>query len=103
MTMRVWWARQRCGCTRSPELHGESGYWVAADARGAGVVATRAVELLTGLAGGSCRCPTSRSSIAPGNNAASPGGRAPRRVRSEHRRELREFKGALSEFAIWRR
>ena len=31
----AWSAAARCGCTTQPEPHGEIGYWVAADARGA--------------------------------------------------------------------
>lgn len=83
-----------------PEPHAEAGYWVAADARGAGIGA-RALELVTGLALGAMAFPYVEAAIAPDNAASQAVAR--RAGFTEHRRELRPFKGELTEFAIWRR
>ena len=83
-----------------PEVHGEAGYWVAADARRAGV-GTRALELVTALGIGAMSFPYVEVVIAPDN---APSVALARRAGfAEHRRELRSFKGELTEFAIWRR
>jgi RimJ/RimL family protein N-acetyltransferase len=82
-----------------PEPHGEAGYWVAADARGAGI-GTRTLELVTALAFGAA-LPYVEVVIAPGNAPSL--ALARRAGYSERRRELRLFKGELTEFAIWQR
>ena len=83
-----------------PEPHGEAGYWVAADARRAGI-GTRALELVSGLAFDAMALPYVEVVIAPDN---APSLAVARRAGfTEQRRELREFKGELTEFTIWRR
>ena len=81
-------------------LHGEVGYWVAADARGSGI-GSRVVELLTQFAFETLSFPYVEIVISPENEASL--GVARRCGYTEQRRELREFKGALVEFAIYRR
>jgi len=81
-------------------LQGEIGYWVAADARGSGI-GSRLVELLTRFAFETLSFPYVEIAIAPENEASL--GVARRCGYTEQRRELREFKGALMEFAIHRR
>jgi RimJ/RimL family protein N-acetyltransferase len=83
-----------------PEPHADAGYWVAASARRGGV-ASRALELLCGLAfeGGALSCV--EVAIAPDNDAST--GVARRAGFTERGRELRPFRGRLEEFAIWRR
>jgi RimJ/RimL family protein N-acetyltransferase len=83
-----------------PEPHGEVGYWVAADARGRGV-GSRAVELLTQFAFGALSLPYVGIVISPDNESSLAVAR--RCGYKEQRRELREFKGKLAEFAIFRR
>jgi RimJ/RimL family protein N-acetyltransferase len=83
-----------------PEPHGEGGYWVAADARRAGI-GTRALELVTGLAFDAMSLPYVEVVIAPDNAPSQ--AVAQRAGFTERRRELRSFKGELTEFAIWRR
>ena len=83
-----------------PEPHGEVGYWVSADARGGGV-GSRAVELLTRFAFEALSFPYVEIVISPDNEASLAVAR--RCGYSEQRRELREFKGELVEFAIHRR
>jgi RimJ/RimL family protein N-acetyltransferase len=83
-----------------PQPHGEVGYWVAAEARGGGV-GSRTVELLTRFAFEALSFPCVEIVISPENAASL---RVAQRCGySEQRRELREFKGALVEFAIYRR
>jgi RimJ/RimL family protein N-acetyltransferase len=83
-----------------PEPHGEAGYWVAADDRRAGVGA-RALELVTALGLGAMSFPYVEVVIAPDN---APSLALARRTGfTEQRRELRPFKGELTEFAVWRR
>lgn len=83
-----------------PDSHGEAGYWVAADARGAGI-GTRSLELVTALAFGAAALPYVEVAIAPDNEPSLAVAR--RAGYSERRRELRVFKGELTEFAIWHR
>ena len=85
---------------RVVEQHGDIGYWVAADARRGGV-ASRAVELLTQFALGTLSLPHVEIVVSPENEASLAVAR--RCGYSEERRELREFKGKLAEFAILRR
>ena len=83
-----------------PEPHGEAGYWVAADARGAGI-GTRSLDLVTGLAFDAMALPYVEAVIAPANEPSLAVAR--RSGFTEDRRELRAFKGELTEFTIWRR
>jgi RimJ/RimL family protein N-acetyltransferase len=80
--------------------HGDIGYWVAPDARGTGV-GTRAVGLLVDLAFGALRLPYVEIVISPRNEASRAVAR--RAGFTQHGSELREFKGTLSEFEVWRR
>jgi RimJ/RimL family protein N-acetyltransferase len=81
-------------------LQGEVGYWVAADARRSGI-GSRVVELLTRFAFEALAFPYVEIVISPENEASL---RVARRCGyAEQRRELREFKGELVEFAIYRR
>ena len=83
-----------------PDPHGEAGYWVAADARGAGIGA-RSLELVTALAFGTAALPYAEVAISPDNEPSLAVAR--HAGYSERRRELRVFKGELTEFAIWHR
>lgn len=83
-----------------PGPHGEAGYWVAADARRAGI-ATRALELVSGLALDAMALPYVEVVIAPDNTPSL--AVAKRAGFTEQRSELRGFKGELTEFTIWRR
>jgi RimJ/RimL family protein N-acetyltransferase len=83
-----------------PERHADAGYWVAADARRAGV-AGRALRLVCGLGLEAASLPYVELTIAPDNAASA--GVAARTGFTEQGRELRPFKGRLVEFAIWRR
>jgi RimJ/RimL family protein N-acetyltransferase len=80
--------------------HGDIGYWVAADSRGAGLGA-RAVRLLTAYALDELGLPWVEIAVSPRNEAS-------RRVAlsagfESEGTELREFKGALEEFELFRR
>ncbi len=83
-----------------PEPHADAGYWVAADARRTGIAA-RAVDLVSGLAFGALSLAAVELVVSPQNEASLAVAR--RCGYTERRRELREFKGALAEFAIFRR
>jgi len=83
-----------------PERGGEAGYSVAADARRAGV-ATCAVRLLTDHAFGALSLPYVELAVAPANEPSR--ALACRAGFTECRHELRELKGELSEFEIWRK
>jgi len=83
-----------------PEPYGDAGYYVAPDARRGGVAA-RALELITHLGLEELSLPYVEVVISPDN--APSAGVARRAGYAERRRELREFKGALTEFAVWRR
>jgi RimJ/RimL family protein N-acetyltransferase len=81
-----------------PEPFGDAGYWVAADARRSGI-ARRSVELVTAHAFDGLSLRRVEIVIAPGNEASLAVAR--RCGYREDRRELREFKGALMEFAVF--
>jgi RimJ/RimL family protein N-acetyltransferase len=83
-----------------PERHGESGYWVAPDARRGGV-GTRALTLMTEFALGDLALPYVEVVVAPENAPSQAVARGA--GFTERRRELRDFKGELHEFGIWRR
>ena len=85
---------------RGPQAHGEIGYWVAPDARRTGI-GTRAVSLLTTLALDGHALPFVEIVVSPDNEASL--ALARRAGFTQRGRELREFKGALTEFTIWRR
>jgi len=83
-----------------PESFGDAGYWVAAEARRSGV-AGRSVELITAHALGALSLRRVEIVISPENEASLAVAR--RCGYAEDRRELREFKGALMEFAVFQR
>jgi [ribosomal protein S5]-alanine N-acetyltransferase len=83
-----------------PEPHGDAGYWVAANARRTGIAA-RSVDLVTDHALGALSLPYVEIVISPDNDASLAVAR--RCGYTEQRRELREFKGELTEFAVFRR
>jgi len=82
------------------ETFGDAGYWVAADARRGGVAA-RSVGLITAHAFGALLLHRVEIVISPENEASLAVAR--RCGYTEDRRELREFKGALMEFAVFQR
>jgi RimJ/RimL family protein N-acetyltransferase len=82
------------------EPFGDAGYYVAADARRSGV-AQRALGLITRLGLGELALPYIEVVVAPENEASAGVARAA--GYTERGRELREFKGRLVEFAVWRR
>jgi RimJ/RimL family protein N-acetyltransferase len=84
----------------APEPHGDAGYWVAADARRAGIAA-RSVALVTAHALGALSLPYVEIVISPSNEASLAVAR--RCGYTEQRRELREFKSELMEFTVFRR
>ena len=84
---------------RQPD-HGELGYWVAAGARRAGV-GSRAVTLLTEFGFARLGLPYVEIVISPDNAASL--ALARRAGFREEGRQLREFKGELVEFVLWRR
>jgi RimJ/RimL family protein N-acetyltransferase len=83
-----------------PRRHGEIGYWVAASARRTGV-GTRAVRLLTQHAFDALGLPYVEIMVSPRNQASR--ALARRAGFESHNRELREYKGELVEFEIFRR
>jgi RimJ/RimL family protein N-acetyltransferase len=83
-----------------PERHGETGYWVARDARRTGV-ATRALALIGELAFGELELAWVEIVIAPDNEPSL--ALARRAGYAPGERQLREFKGELTEFELWRR
>jgi RimJ/RimL family protein N-acetyltransferase len=83
-----------------PELHGDIGYWVAATARAQGL-ASAGVRLLAAHALGPLGLPFVEIALSPRNDASRGVARAAGFER--HTVELREFKGALEEFEVWRR
>ena len=85
---------------RRPRTSGEVGYWVAPDARRAGV-GTGAVRLLTAFALGPLGLPFVEIVISPDNAASL--ALARRAGFREQGGQLREFKGELTEFTLWRR
>lgn len=85
---------------RHPRRRGEIGYWVAPDARRAGV-GTRAVTLLTRFALEDLGLLYMEIVISPDNTASL--ALARRAGFCEDGGQLREFKGELAEFTLWRR
>ncbi len=85
---------------REPRPRGEVGYWVAADARRTGI-GSRAVALLTRFAVEDLGLPYVETVIAPDNVASL--ALARRAGFREHGGQLREFRGELTEFTLWRR
>ena len=85
---------------RHARTSGEVGYWVAPDARRTGV-GTGAVELLTEFALGPLDLPFVEIVISPDNTASL--ALARRAGFHEQGGQLREFKGELTEFTLWRR
>jgi RimJ/RimL family protein N-acetyltransferase len=82
-----------------PEPHGDIGYWVAAAARRQGI-ASAGVRLLAAHALGETGLPFVEIALSPRNDASRGVARAAGFAR--HTVELREFKGALEEFEVWR-
>jgi [ribosomal protein S5]-alanine N-acetyltransferase len=82
-----------------PEPHGEIGYWVAAEARGKGI-GTRAVLLLTHHGRDTLGLHWIEVAVSPLNE---PSRRLAAAAGFESRAvELREFKGAMEEFEVFR-
>jgi len=80
--------------------HGELGYWVAPAERRAGV-ATRSVALLVDRAFGTLGLPYVEVVVSPCNHASL--ALARRAGFTRRASELREFKGKVEEFEVWRR
>ena len=85
---------------RHPRKSGEVGYWVAPGARRTGV-GTRAVTLLAGFALGPLELPFVEIVVSPDNTASL--ALARRAGFQEQGGQLREFKGELTEFTVWRK
>jgi RimJ/RimL family protein N-acetyltransferase len=83
-----------------PARHGEIGYWVAAQARRGGA-GTRAVRMIGDWGIAALELPYIEIVISPDNEPSR--ALARRAGFSQHERELREFKGVMQEFEIWRR
>jgi RimJ/RimL family protein N-acetyltransferase len=83
-----------------PVRHGETGYWIAAQARRGGV-GTRAVRMIGDWGIAALELPYIEVVISPDNEPSR--ALARRAGFSQHERRLREFNGEMQEFEVWRK